>query len=303
MLAQLLRRLLLIQFTLGALLAGYLVANDRLSPWLAWTLPFVLIACVSILITSWTCISSRAREPWGPWWRSLLGECGAGVLIFMLRQPWAVAAPALLPATVKETRVPVVLVHGFVCNHRIWDDTVARLRAQGHAVFAVNLEPLFGSIDRYPGIVEQAVQALLLHTGQTHVALIGHSMGGLAIRAWMRDFGSRNVARVITLGTPHQGTAASIPKPTTNSAQMQWVSDWLKTIAASESLQTRSLMRIAITPQDNIVFPQRSQTLDGIEPVVFSGIGHLQMCTDLAVNNWIAQELATITISAAAPGP
>jgi hypothetical protein len=65
-------------------------------------------------------------------------------------------------------------------------------------------------------------------------------------------------------------------------------------LAASETDATRSLFRIALTAQDNIVFPQRAQTLDGVIPVVFEGLGHLQLCTSAAVRAWVCRELALL---------
>jgi triacylglycerol esterase/lipase EstA (alpha/beta hydrolase family) len=185
----------------------------------------------------------------------------------------------------------VVLVHGYLCNHRLWDDVAAALRAQGHSVVAVNLEPLFCSIDDYAPVIEDAVKTLIQHTGQPQVGLVGHSMGGLAIRAWMRAHGTQRVARVITLGTPHAGTRQAKASSTLNGQQMMWNSDWLAALAASESPQKRNLIRIAITPQDNIVCPQRLQTLAGIEPTVFEGIGHLQMCNHRPVIAWLLAQL------------
>lgn len=295
MLAQLLRRVLLIQILGGALLAWALVANRMVTLGFALVIPLLLPLATVVLAIAWTCFVSRAQEPWRRWWQSLAGEIWAGIWTFGIRQHWTRGEPGVLAAHGDTLRTPVVLVHGFVCNHRLWDDVTRHLRAAGHTVYTVNLEPLFGSIDQYPPTVEAAVQALCKHTGHSQVALVGHSMGGLAIRVWMRQFGTERVAKVITLGTPHQGTAAHVPMPTTNSLQMQWQSAWLKELAASETAATRSLIRIAITPQDNIVYPQRAQTLEGIEPQVFEGIGHLQMCTDARVIAWVAAELALLT--------
>ena len=200
----------------------------------------------------------------------------------------------MLPAIGTEAKIPVVLVHGYLCNHRIWDDVTRMLRAQGHTVYAVNLEPVFGSIDQYAPVLENAVQALLQHTGQSQVALVGHSMGGLAIRAWMRAHGTERVARVITLGTPHAGTRLAKGSPAKNAKQMQWASAWLQELGANETDALRQRFRIALTPQDNIVCPQRAQVLPGITPIVFEGIGHLQMCIDPTVLQWLKQELASI---------
>jgi pimeloyl-ACP methyl ester carboxylesterase len=187
--------------------------------------------------------------------------------------------------------VPVLLVHGYLCNHRLWDDIAPRLQAQGHTVLAINLEPLFVSIDHYAAHIEKSVQQLLQHSGQTQVALVGHSMGGLAIRAWMRQHGSERVSRVLTLGTPHAGTKAAKKATTPNGRQMLFDSAWLQGLAESETPDRRALIRIALTPQDNIVFPQRAQVLPGVEPVVFDAIGHVQMVSTPAVMDWVATQL------------
>ena len=298
MLAKLLRRLLFTQVLLGAALGAWIAQTQQWPQWTAawWALglPFAVMVLTDIA----SCLLSREpKEPFALWLRSLLGEMHAGFLIFIFRQPWARQAPVLLPAIGPSVRVPVVLVHGYLCNHRMWDDVVPALRAQGHAVFAVNLEPVFGSIEHYTAVVEDAVQKLRAHTGQTQVALVGHSMGGLAIRAWMRTKGTQGVARVITLGTPHAGTKLAKGSPAENARQMQWSSAWLKELSDSETDATRALFRIALTPQDNIVCPQRAQVLPGITPTVFEGIGHLQMCTDPAVLTWLQQELTSLSVT------
>jgi triacylglycerol lipase len=288
MLARLLQRILLALALAGAGLAvlwhgatGDVMLGALLMPWLA-----------VVLATSYTMLKSRAQqEPSGPYYRAWWGETVANFRTFVLRQPWAQAHPAVLPASEASTQVPVLLVHGYVCNHRLWDDVAPRLRAQGHDVLAINLEPLFTSIDDYAAHIEASVQALLQHSGQTRVALVGHSMGGLAIRAWMRQYGSERVARILTLGTPHAGTKAAKSNRTPNGRQMLWNSAWLQGLAESETDAQRALMRIALTPQDNIVFPQRAQTLPGITPVVFEGLGHMELCSAPEVIAWLAGEL------------
>ena len=283
-----------------------LLAGTALGFWLsrpnapAWTLVGVGLMALALpllstlLLVLYSCVVSRAGESAALWWRALFGELIAATRAFLLRQPWAFAPPAMLPATAGPARLPVLLVHGFVCNCRLWDDLLPALRAQGHSVLAINLEPVFASIDDYAPLLERAVQALRLQTGQQQVALLGHSMGGLAIRAWMRQHGTAQAARAITLGTPHQGTRIKAWVTPHNGLQMAWQSRWLQELAASETDATRSLLRIALSPQDNIVFPQRAQTLQGVVPQVFDGLGHLQLCTSEKVRHWVCQELALL---------
>lgn len=299
MLSQLLRRLLLLQVLAGALLGWFIARQSGASSWIAvpvaLLLPLVLLKLT--LLTS--AIRSRAPGANALWLRSLAGEIWAAVRVFLFQLPWAKARPAVRFATVSPSALPlrssapiaVVLVHGYLCNHRVWDAMADRLRGAGHPVLAVDLEPVFTSIDQYAPLIEQAVAELCRQTGAEKVALIGHSMGGLAIRAWMRAHGTDRVARVITLGTPHAGTQIAPHTPTTNGQQMCWHSSWLQELAASETASTRSLMRIALTPQDNIVYPQREQVLSGVPVTVFDGLGHLELCLHGAVMAWVLQQL------------
>jgi pimeloyl-ACP methyl ester carboxylesterase len=62
-------------------------------------------------------------------------------------------------------------------------------------------------IDAYADGIARRIDEVLAATG-TSLILVGHSMGGLASRAYLRRHGVAKVARLITLGSPHQGTRA-----------------------------------------------------------------------------------------------
>lgn len=294
MLAQFLRRTLLVLLLLDLTLAYLLFRYAHWAPGSVAALALLLPPSSVLVVVAITAVMSRAKGHAGAWWRSLWGEYLATLTIYVLRQPWSVAPPVSQPATGSAARIPVVLVHGYLCNGRIWDDMARALRAQGHAVLTVDLEPVFTSIDRYAPIVEAAVATLCRQTGAPRVALVGHSMGGLSIRAWLRGHGAGQAARVLTLGTPHAGTRIAARSQTANGRQMLWHSPWLAELAASESDAVRALLRVAITRQDNIVYPQQAQSLEGITPTVFEGIGHLQMCLDAQVIRWVEAQLADL---------
>ncbi|MEO8121613.1 MAG: alpha/beta fold hydrolase [Rhodoferax sp.] len=299
MLSRLLRRLLLGQVLAGALLGWFIARQTGTSSWLAVPVALLLPLVAMKLTVLTSAIKSRAPGATAMWWRALLGEYWACIRVYLFQQPWATTPLMVMPVSARPINssppslslVPVVLVHGYLCNHRIWDAMAQRLRRAGHPILRVDLEPLFTSIDQYVPLIEQAVTELCRQTGAQQVALIGHSMGGLAIRAWMRDHGTRRVARVITLGTPHAGTQLYPHHATPNGKQMCWRSAWLQELAASETPPTRRLMRIALTPQDNIVYPQREQVLDGVPVTVFNGLGHLELCFNGAVIAWVLQQL------------
>ena len=287
MLAQMLRFTIVLQLLVGAALGFWLIGAPAAMVLAGLALPLASV-CLAVLCSF--CIS-RASEPTALWWQAFFGELPIAIRVFLLRQPWAFAPPAIESPTAGPARLPVLLLHGFVCNTRLWDDLLPALRAQGHPVLAIHLEPVFASIDDYAPLLEQAVQALRARTGQDRVALLGHSMGGLAIRAWMRRYGTAQAAIAITLGTPHAGTRLRSPRRLRNGVQMAWQSAWLQQLAATETQATRNLFRIALSPQDNIVFPQRAQTLAGVTPVVFEGLGHVQLCSAAKVRAWVCSEL------------
>ena len=303
MLARLLRRIYFIQVLLGALLGSYVADfyHQSGAAALLLVLPCTLLLPLLLQfgIISTSMIQSRPTPAGRLWWRAFGGEFLAALRIYWLQLPWASAQPKVwLPdrATHSATQisaspVPVLLVHGYLCNHRVWDKMALALHQAGHPVLAITLESLFTSIDDYVPHIQQAVLQLQQTTETRQVALVGHSMGGLAIRAWARQHGCTDVVSIITLGTPHQGTQMVNWSPTTNAAQMVWHSTWLQTLQAGETQATRQLMHIALTQHDNIVFPQREQVLAGAAVTEFKGLGHLELCLDPQVIQWLLQKL------------
>lgn len=296
MLARLLRWIILLQVLAGAWLGWWLagllewrvITGMALAGGLGVAMPFVVTA-LSVLLSL---LRSRPPGSAAQWLRAGWGELGAAWQVFLLQQPWVLLPPRVRLG--RPDRVAVLLVHGYGCNHRVWDRLAARLDEAGHSVLSVDLEPLFCSIDDYAPQVDEAVSALCRASGTHRVALVGHSMGGLAIRSWLRRFGHHRAAAVLTLGTPHAGTRMARGAPTTNGRQMQWQSPWLQALAASEDPATRRLIHLAWSHEDNIVFPQDRQLLDGASQVRFDGVGHLQMARDPDVARWILNELAGI---------
>lgn len=292
MVATFLRRLFFWQ-TLGYVALS--VGLVWLWQWSVWWLVLAGFTFPAIVLLLWTAKVTLHARPRGAggwvWWRAIAGETWAIYRLLIGSLPWVRSAPQLSTPDTPTTQVPVLLIHGYCCNLGVWCDVVPRLRALGHSVLAINLEPMFCSIDDYASQVEQAVAQLRAHTGQTRVALVGHSMGGLVIRAWMRAHGNGQAAVVVTLGSPHQGTQITPHAKITNARQMVWGSDWLQALQAGESAERRALLRVALTAQDAIVFPQTAQTLPDVPTQVFEGIGHLQLCTDRAVFTWLAAQL------------
>lgn len=191
----------------------------------------------------------------------------------------------------------VVLVHGFVCNRGLWNPWLSRLRARGVPFVAVNLEPVFGSIDGYAPVIDDAVRRLTRGTGKAPV-VVAHSMGGVAVRAWLdRCADDSRVLRVITVGSPHAGTALGAFAYSSNARQMRDGSPWLRQLGEREPASRAARFTCFYGHCDNIVFPASNATLSGADNRHVAGCAHLQMSRSEQVfdelASWLECEVAT----------
>ena len=217
------------------------------------------------------------RASAGVLWRAWRGEVRAATTTFCWRQPFASRVVAdHLPAHAAGRR-GVVLVHGFVCNRGLWNPWLRRLVQLDIPVVAVNLEPVFGSIDDHIPGVERAVCELERCTGLAPV-IVAHSMGGLVVRGWWAGCGdATRVHRLITLGTPHHGTWLARFARTRNARQMQPGSAWLQALASREPNALRASVTCFFSHCDNIVFPPRHAVLAGADERHLPGVAHVSM--------------------------
>ncbi|WP_137895269.1 alpha/beta fold hydrolase, partial [Ramlibacter sp. 2FC] len=176
-----------------------------------------------------------------------------------------------------EGRRGVVLVHGFACNRGLWNPWLRRLRAEGRVFLALNLEPVFGSIDAYVTQIEDAVARVSVATGLPPV-LVCHSMGGLAARAWLRLPGAeRRVHHVVTIATPHRGTWLGHFSAAVNARQMQLGSAWLAELASQEPPARAARFTCWYSDCDNVVLPYASAMLQGARNRLVPGLPHVAL--------------------------
>ena len=304
MIARILRWLMLLQ-VLAVLGMAYLAVQawGVASPAMALLLAGAMLLAVRALIVArnfWQ--SRRLGSPVPAEYQ--LGAGGAARLFFgelratLWASSWGMLRPRLHAAdSITGQSLPVLLVHGYVCNGGYWTKLSRQLAQAGIVHKAIDLEPIDASIDGYVTQVEQALQALCTLTGSERAIIVAHSMGGLVARAWLRHYGAARAARIITIGTPHHGTVLANLAAGANARQMSRVdgapSGWLAQLAASETPETRALITSIYSHHDNIVVPQSSAQLSGARNLAFGGIGHVALASDARV---LRQLLAEITI-------
>ena len=103
---------------------------------------------------------------------------------------------------------PVLLVHGLYHNRSAWLLMAPRLRRLGFSNLHPAQYPSFGR-DFWAileGLVQQALALLQAGPGRK-IGLVGHSLGGLLVRAAAADPRlAGRVFAVVTLGAPHRGS-------------------------------------------------------------------------------------------------
>ena len=236
---------------------------------------------------------SRLR-PWA-------GELAASIRTFWVAQPLFGARP--LDTARPGHRVAVVLVHGYFCNRALWRPFARWLAARGHPVGSVNLEPVFGSIDEYVPTIATEIERMLAIQGVATVALVGHSMGGLAIRAYLRAHGWRRVCTVVTIGTPHVGTWVARCSPARNARQMRLGSDWLGSLERAEPPPPRDRFVVILSHHDNIVTPPSWQSIVGARTVELGALGHVALAYAPEVWRVVAEALDAVGPSDGAEAP
>jgi triacylglycerol lipase len=258
----------------------------------------VLIAVNALSVAAKYAVSRRhgfvppAELQVGGWraFRAIVVEALAFLLVFGIIQPferWWMGSDAV--GRLAPGQRSVLMIHGYLCNRGLWWWLRRRLRARGVAVATITLAHPLGAIDPAADELAARIDQLLAETRADRIALVGHSMGGLVSRAYLRRHGAGKVDKLVTIATPHHGTVLAHVGPGQNACEMQRGSEWLRRLADGETFSVRVLTIWSV--RDEIVVPQDSARLPGADERIEPAIGHLTMVFAPAVLKLLEAEL------------
>ncbi|MDQ1008886.1 pimeloyl-ACP methyl ester carboxylesterase [Streptomyces sp. V4I23] len=212
---------------------------------------------------------------------------------------------AQLPAARADV-VPTVLLHGFVDNRSVFVLLRRALARHGpHHVECLNYSPLTCDIRTAAELLGRHVEEICARTGQREVDIVGHSLGGLIARYYVQRLGGdHRVRTLVTLGTPHAGTAfAPLAGAHPIVRQMRPGSSVIEELRMpAPGCRTRFVS--FWSDLDRIMVPVETACIDHpdllAQNVRVSGIGHLALPVHPAVAAGIREALAS---GAAAAGP
>lgn len=175
--------------------------------------------------------------------------------------------PAVQP---REGRVPVVLVHGFMGHADLWRPLTRTLYKAGWPEVTRISYPSFRfTLDEIAGRIDKAIRPL---AAKGEVDLVGHSLGAVACRAYLKLFGGQDlVRRFVSLGGPHKGTRWFRFTPRALQPVLDPQGPWVHRLNRGEEPVPTTVIR---SRYDHQVFPPENAEIPGMHEVIITGYGH-----------------------------
>lgn len=190
----------------------------------------------------------------------------------------------------RNSRNPVVLLHGLAMNRTNWVWVGSRLASRG-------IGPLYATSYFSPQAVRRSamhlksfIERVIAREDAEQVDIVAHSLGGVVARYYIERLGGkRRVARLVTIASPHRGTLLGRIGLVTSAKELAHGSDFLDDLGSpSPGVAYTSIWSRA----DAIVVPAESASIAPAgEDRVFDDLGHLSLLLSPRVVDAVAERL------------
>ncbi len=182
---------------------------------------------------------------------------------------------------------PIVLAHGYLMNRSCMFAVYWRLRRLGYRnIYAVNLLPVFGSIEDIGTKLVPKLREISLLGGGQPVYCVCHSMGGVVLRWCLHAEPTLAIAKIVTVASPHNGTRLAVFGFGRNAVDLRTDSALLTGLEPTSKTPLVSIY----SELDNMVIPSRSAAF-GDTQVQVNEYSHISLLFGARAFERIATEL------------
>jgi pimeloyl-ACP methyl ester carboxylesterase len=217
----------------------------------------------------------------------------AGAIRLAWWNMWGLGRDGLRWPTAPVRGIPVLCIHGFHMTGSSTWGLRRYLERHGRPTRAVSLGLPYRSPTVYSRALVRAIRQLRDEAG-TSMDVVAHSMGGLVLRQALAEAPelASSIRRIVTLGTPHRGTALLRGRRSGPVARMMgpdapYVKGLPEFHAVAPSVEVLTLS----ARHDWIVFPRDTAHLSGTHRVTVEDLGHLGLLTDRRCFRQVAEAL------------
>ena len=214
---------------------------------------------------------------------TLLGACGS------ITDP--TSPSALAARRPREPKTPILFVHGYNSSASIWTTMVGRFRKDGWqsselAAFTYNTAV---SNVTTAALIAGKVDSIQRATGAARVAIVGHSMGTLSARYYIKNLGGQStVAALVSLAGANHGTNLAIFCIAEVSCQeMVPGSGFLTTLNADDETPGFVGYRTWWSNCDEVISPRTSMLLAGATNTQTACLDHSSLHQDAGVYSMV----------------
>lgn len=195
-------------------------------------------------------------------------------------------------------RPPVILLPGAFGQELVyWNVWEYLLERDGFHVYPVSFPRLtLTDLTLSANLLADKVEEVQAVEDADRVALVGHSMGGLIARHYLKFLGGRrHVSRLACLGTPHHGTWMGVTAPILKGTrQVLPGSEFLAALNDPKTPHGVPILNVW-SPYDGVVIPAKSSLLElpEVENRALPFAGHWGMLVSRRAYRWIKEAMET----------
>lgn len=193
-----------------------------------------------------------------------------------------------------DDKVRVLCVHGFRMNGSCFQGLQAKLHKEGISSLSVDLGKPFDPISKYVYALKSSIVELINASKDQKIVIVAHSMGGLVTRLTLQKHPelSQNISKIITLGTPHYGTAIlSFYTNTWTRRLFHPASPYLLKLPTILDLAPQINATSIASSHDFIVYPKKNALLKGTKHIELDNYSHVGLLTENLPQNIVIDEL------------